>query len=119
MVRPPRIEHAGGVFHVVVRGNERALVFRDDRDRERLLEILNEVAERYRWRVLAYCLMGNHFHLLVMTLQPTLARKMRQLNGVCARGSTGVTVGWGICSRGATRRCRCRPTRICVARCAI
>ena len=100
MVRPPRIEHAGGVVHVVVRGNERALVFRDDRDRERLLEILNEVAERYRWRVLAYCLMGNHFHLLVMTLQPTLARGMRQLNGVYAQ-------------------CRCRPTRICVARCAI
>ncbi len=85
MVRPPRIEHAGGVFHVVVRGNERALVFRDDRDRERFLEILNEVADRYRWRVLAYCLMGNHFHLLVMTLQPTLARGMRQLNGVYAQ----------------------------------
>ncbi|MEI7993092.1 MAG: transposase, partial [Actinomycetota bacterium] len=85
MVRPPRIEHAGGVFHVVARGNERALVFRDDRDRERFLEILEAVAERYRWRVLAYCLMGNHFHLLVMTLEPTLARGMRQLNGVYAQ----------------------------------
>jgi len=85
MVRPPRIEHAGGVFHVVVRGNERALVFRDDRDRERFLEILEAVAIRYRWRVLAYCLMGNHFHLLVMTLEPTLARGMRQLNGVYAQ----------------------------------
>jgi len=85
VVRPPRIEHAGGVFHVVARGNERALVFRDDRDRERFLEILGEVAVRYRWRVLAYCLMGNHFHLLVMTLDPTLARGMRQLNGVYAQ----------------------------------
>ncbi len=85
MVRPPRIEHAGGVFHVIARGNERALVFRDDRDRERFLEIVSTVAVRYRWRVLAYCLMGNHFHLLVMTLEPTLARGMRQLNGVYAQ----------------------------------
>jgi len=87
VVRPPRIEHAGGVFHVVARGNERALVFRDDRDRERerFLEILEAVADRYRWRVLAYCLMGNHFHLLVMTLEPTLARGTRQLNGVYAQ----------------------------------
>jgi len=60
-------------------------VFRDDRDRERFLEILRVVAARYRWRVLAYCLMGNHFHLLVMTLEPTLARGMRQLNGVYAQ----------------------------------
>jgi putative transposase len=85
VVRPPRIEQAGGVFHVVARGNERVLVFRGDRDRERFLEILGEVAGRYRWRVLAYCLMGNHFHLLVMTLEPTLARGMRQLNGVYAQ----------------------------------
>ena len=60
MARPPRIEHAGSVFHLVARGNERALVFRDDRDRERerFLEILEAVADRYRWRVLAYCLWG-------------------------------------------------------------
>ena len=60
-------------------------MFRDDRDRERFLEILGEVAKRYRWRVLAYCLMGNLFHLLVLTLEPTLARGMRQLNGVYAQ----------------------------------
>ncbi len=60
-------------------------MFREDRDRERFLEILGGVAGRYRWRVLAYCLMGNHFHLLVMTLESTLARGMRQLNGVYAQ----------------------------------
>jgi putative transposase len=75
MVRPPRIEHAGGVFHVVARGNERAIVFRDDRDRERFLETFSKVAVRYRWRVLAYCLMGNHFHLLVMTLNASPRRR--------------------------------------------
>ncbi|MEO5632439.1 transposase [Gaiella sp.] len=56
MVRSSRIEHAGGVFRVVARGNERAAVFRDDLDRERFLEILNDVAERYRWQVLTDCL---------------------------------------------------------------
>ena len=62
VVRPPRIEHAGGVFHVVARGNERAAVFRGDRDRERFLEILSRVAERYRWRMLAYCLDPRRAH---------------------------------------------------------
>lgn len=69
----------------MARGNERRLVFRDDRDRERFLEILGLVAGRYRWRVLCYCLMGNHYHLLVLTIGPNLARGMRQLNGVYAQ----------------------------------
>jgi putative transposase len=58
VVRPPRIEQAGGVFRVVARGNERASVFRDDLDRQRFLEVLGGVADRYRRRVLAYCLWG-------------------------------------------------------------
>ena len=91
-MRPPRIELAGGVFHVIARGNERALVFRDDRDRERFLEILSEVAIRYGWRVLAYCLMGNHFHLLVMTLEPTLARGMRHNWSLVGSGSVSFVV---------------------------
>ena len=70
MSRPPRIEVAQGVYHVVARGNERRLVFRDDVDRERFLESLCRVAERYDWRVLCYCLMGNHYHLLVVTVGP-------------------------------------------------
>ena len=85
VTRPPRIEVAQGVYHVVARGNERRLVFRDDVDRERFLEILCRVAERYDWRVLCYCLMGNHYHLLVVTVGPNLARGMRQLNGVYAQ----------------------------------
>lgn len=60
-------------------------MYRDDRDRLRFLELLAAVAERYRWRVLAYCMMGNHYHLVVMTLEPTLASGMRQLNGVYAQ----------------------------------
>ena len=54
-------------------------------DRGRFLEILGLVAERYEWRVLAYCLMTNHYHLLVQTPKANLARGMRQLNGVYAQ----------------------------------
>ena len=56
MSRPPRIEVADGVYHIVARGNERRLVFGDSTDRARFLEILASVARRYRWRVLCYCL---------------------------------------------------------------
>jgi putative transposase len=83
--RPPRLEVPGGVFHIVARGNERRPIFADAVDRTRFLELLEKVAERFRWRVLCYCLMGNHYHLLVKTLAATLARGMRELNGVYAQ----------------------------------
>ena len=85
MARPPRIEIVDGVYHVVARGNERRTVFRDTRDRERFLALLGQVVGRYRWQVLCYCLMGNHYHLLVATPDANLARGMRQLNGVYAQ----------------------------------
>ena len=85
MARPPRIEIAGAVYHVVARGNERRPVFADDIDRSRFLEVLRGAAERYRWKTLAYCLMGNHYHLLVRTEACTLARGMRHVNGVYAQ----------------------------------
>ena len=65
--RPPRLEVPGGFFHVVARGNERSLIFLDDVDRERFLELLQGTAERFGWRVLCYCLMGNHYHVLLRT----------------------------------------------------
>ena len=67
------------------RGNERSPIYRDDGDRRRFLELVAHVRERYRWRILAYCLMTNHYHLLVQTPEPNLARGMRQLNGVYAQ----------------------------------
>lgn len=85
MSRPPRIEIANGIFHVVARGNERKPIYRDAADRERFLELLELAVKRYRWRVLCYCLMSNHYHLLVTTPEPNLARGMRELNGVYAQ----------------------------------
>lgn len=85
VARPPRLEIADGIFHVTARGNERGAIYRDSSDRRRFLELLAEVVERYRWRMLAYCLMGNHYHLLAQTPEPNLSRGMRQLNGVYAQ----------------------------------
>lgn len=66
----------------MARGDARASIFLDDADREAFCAGLWRVAERFQWRVWAYCLMGNHYHLLVETLQPTLSRGMREVNGV-------------------------------------
>jgi len=82
MARPLRIEFPGALYHVTSRGNARQKIFRDDEDRETFLVTLAWVVERFGWRCHAYCLMGNHFHLLIETPQPNLSRGMRQLNGV-------------------------------------
>jgi putative transposase len=82
MARPLRIEFPGALYHVTSRGNARQRVFRDDEDRDMFLATLAWVVGRFGWRCHAYCLMDNHVHLLIETLQPNLSRGMRQLNGV-------------------------------------
>ena len=62
-------------------------VFEDDRDHLRYLEILGSVCKRFSWKVWARCEMGNHFHLLIQTMEPTLSRGMRQLKGVYTQWS--------------------------------
>jgi len=82
MARPLRIEFEGALYHVMARGNARGEVFLDDDDREAFVENLGRVCGRFDWRVWAWCLMGNHYHFLVETLRPTLAKGMREVNGV-------------------------------------
>jgi REP element-mobilizing transposase RayT len=82
MSRPLRIEYAEAVYHVTARGNARRPVFKDNRDREMLLNILREVNDRYHWLCHAYCLMNNHYHLVIETPDGNLSKGMRQLNGV-------------------------------------
>lgn len=82
MTRPLRIEYPGAVYHVTARGNARQPIFRDAQDRRLFLSTLDHVIARYGWLCHAYCLMTNHYHLLIEITRPTLARGMRQLNGV-------------------------------------
>lgn len=82
MSRPLRIEYAGAVYHVTSRGNEKKPVFKDDYDREVFLNTLQHVNKRYNWNCHAYCLMTNHYHLLIETPDGNLSLGMRQLNGV-------------------------------------
>ena len=86
MTRPLRIEFPGAIYHVTSRGNARRKIFLDDVDREAFLTTLAWVVERFGWICHAYCLMGNHFHLLIETPTPNLSRGMRQLNGVYTQG---------------------------------
>jgi len=67
MARPLRIEFEGAVYHVTLRGNARRPVFRDEEDREILLSTLEKVSKRYNLLCHAYCLMNNHYHLIIET----------------------------------------------------
>src|SRR5690625_3442582 len=82
MARPLRIELAGGLYHVTSRGDRREDIYADDMDREAWLEVLTQVCDRFNWCCHAYCLMSNHYHVVVETPEKNLSRGMRQLNGV-------------------------------------
>jgi putative transposase len=82
MSRPLRIGYPGALYHLTLRGNARGEIFLDNSDRELFLGVLGSVVERFGWRIYAYCLMGNHYHLLAETPQPNLSRGMHWLNGV-------------------------------------
>ena len=79
MARPLRIEFPGAMYHVIVRGNERKAVFRDDADREFYLGRVAHYREKFGFRLLAYCLMSNHVHLAIETGHQPLSRIMAGL----------------------------------------
>lgn len=85
MARPLRLPLAGGIYHVIARGNDRRQVFSDRNDRELFFSVLAHAVDRYGWLCHSYCLMGNHYHLLLETPKPNLSLGMRQLNGLYAR----------------------------------
>ena len=81
MARPLRVQFPGAVYHVTSRGNARAPIFLVKEDRQQFCQVLAQAVSRYAWRCHAYCLMDNHYHLLIETLEASLARGMRHLNG--------------------------------------
>jgi len=82
MARPLRIEYPGAVYHITSRGNEKKPIFKDEKDRDIFLDTLSQVDKRYNWLCHAYCLMNNHYHLIIETPDGNLSAGMRQLNGV-------------------------------------
>ena len=82
MSRPLRLEFSGALYHITSRGNERKAIYQDEHDFHLFLQILGDVCEHYNWLIHAYCLMTNHYHLLLETPDANLSKGMRQLNGV-------------------------------------
>ncbi|WP_257266013.1 transposase [Endozoicomonas sp. ONNA2] len=65
MSRPPRIEYSGALYHVTSRGNERRAIYREDTDFTLFLDTLAEVCDPFNWVIHSFCLMTNHYHLVV------------------------------------------------------
>jgi len=87
MARPLRIEFPGALYHITVRGDRQEPIYEDNQDRQYFIELLGQVIIQGNWICHAYCLMDNHFHLMVETPDGNLAKGMRQLNGVYTQSS--------------------------------
>lgn len=87
MSRPIRIEFPNALYHVTSRGDRREDIFEDDQDRRTFLSTLEQVAAQFNWVCYAWCLMDNHYHLLIQTPDGNLSKGMRQLNGVYTQAS--------------------------------
>ena len=81
MARKLRVEYEGAIYHVMNRGDRREPIFRDERDRLSFLETLGQACEKTDWQVHAWCLMLNHFHLVVETPKPNLVVGMKWFLG--------------------------------------
>lgn len=82
MARPLRLEFPGALYHITARGDRQEPIFDDDEDRLAFIDLLGKEVAQQGWLLYAFCLMGNHYHLLLETPEPNLVRGMRRLNGV-------------------------------------
>lgn len=80
VARPLRVEFANALYHVTSRGNGRQDIFHDDQDNRKFLELLGKTVNRYRWICHAFCLMVNHYHLIIETQEANLSKGMHHLN---------------------------------------
>ena len=113
MARPLRLEIPGGLYHVTSRGDRRENIYLSDTDRQRWLDLLFEVCSRHNWLCHAYCLMDNHYHVVVETIDGNLSAGMRQLNGVYTQWHNRAhdRVGmWGVAAPSANQFGRVSPT---------
>src|SRR5438067_8767831 len=77
MARPLRIEYPGAIYHVLSRGDRREAIFRTEAHRKLFLDLLDQTCRRTGWQIHAYCLMDNHFHLVVETPRGNLSTGMQ------------------------------------------
>lgn len=82
MARPLRIQYSGAWYHIMNRGLERRNIFLNKKHKKTFLDLLSEVSERFKVEIHSYCLMDNHYHLLLRTQLPNLNLVMKHLNGV-------------------------------------
>jgi REP element-mobilizing transposase RayT len=85
MARPLRIEFAGALYHITCRGDRREAIYEDDVDREAFLNLLAEVVDRFNWICHAFCLMTNHYHLVVETRYASVYANPCSPDKVCKR----------------------------------
>ena len=87
MPRPLRIQFPGAIYHLMNRGDRRESIFHDDQDRHCFLDTLGEACEKTGWQLHAWCLMGNHFHLVAETPQVNLIAGMNWFLGTYTSAS--------------------------------
>src|SRR6185369_17495364 len=81
MARGVRVQYPGAMYHVMNRGDRREPIFVDDNDRNRFLASLSEVCAKTQWQIHAFCLISNHFHLVLESPQPNLVDGMKWFLG--------------------------------------
>ena len=95
MSRKPRVEYAGALYHVMCRGNRCETIFQDDQDRQMFLDTLSEICERTGWRVCAYVLMPNHYHMVIETPEANLVDGMKWFQGTYTKRHNFRHRDWG------------------------
>ena len=104
MARKLRVEYEGAIYHVMNRGDREEPIYLDDEDARRFVEALGQVCKRTDWEVHAYCLMTNHFHLVVETPKANLIAGMKWLLGTYTSRLIAATAALGISSVVGTSR---------------
>ena len=95
MPRVPRSLFPDGLFHVATRGVAKMPIYHDDNDRRNFLSLLALVVQNYEWTCQAFCLMTNHYHLVLDATREDLSDGMQILNGDYAQGFNGKYGRWG------------------------
>ena len=95
VARIPRFIWPDGIFHVTTRGVDKMPIYRDDDDRRVFLSLLGLATERYEWTCQTFCLMTNHYHLVIDTTREYLSEGLQLLNGQYAQGFNGKYGRWG------------------------